>query len=71
MTFLIPLFFGFFFGILAAIVAFLITYQEYQKHKFSKSRLIKMSLEAAFFTLIVFVVISLVVGYVLINFVLK
>lgn len=53
------------FGFLAALMAFMITYIEYEKHKFSRIRLWKECLKTAAFTFLVFLCLSLVAFYVL------
>jgi len=47
----------------AAIIAYIITYDEYQHHLDKKSA-IKQALQAAFFTLIIFILVRLLSGYV-------
>ena len=47
----------------AAIIAYIITYDEYQHHLDKKSA-IKQALQAAFFTLIIFILVGLLSGYV-------
>jgi len=67
MAYPIMLSFGIFFGLIASVMAFLITYNEYQKHQFTKKRLWKASLESAFVTFIFFLVLSIVLGYLFTN----
>ena len=47
----------------AAIIAYIITYDEYQHHLDKKSAR-KQALQSAFFTLVVFIIVGLVSGYV-------
>jgi small-conductance mechanosensitive channel len=54
---------GVFFGSIAAIMAFLIIYNEYQKHKFARGRLWKEALSSALVTFIVFLILAILVGY--------
>jgi hypothetical protein len=59
----LPLIFGVVFGFVAALMAFLIIYNEYQRHKLGQWRVWKEALTAAAFTFALFVVLSLLVGY--------
>jgi hypothetical protein len=59
------LLFGLIFGSLAALIAFLITYQEYRKHKFEGWRLWKEALRTAAFTLAFFLGLCVLLAYVL------
>ncbi|HSX09383.1 MAG TPA: hypothetical protein VLF93_04465 [Candidatus Saccharimonadales bacterium] len=52
----------------AAIIAYIITYDEYIHH-FDKKGAIKQAFQAAFFTLIVFIVAGLASGYVFNTFI--
>jgi hypothetical protein len=52
----------------AAIIAYIITYDEYNHHMDKKSA-IRQSLQSAFFTLIVFIVVGLASGYVFNTFI--
>jgi len=52
----------------AGIIAYIITYDEYSHHLDSKSAK-KQSLQSAFFTFIVFIVVGLLSGYVFNTFV--
>jgi uncharacterized membrane protein len=70
MILLITLSFGIIFGILASMSAFLITYNEYQKHHLAKQRLLIVSLQSAIVTLIFFIVSSLLIGYLLTKYIL-
>jgi hypothetical protein len=62
---------GVIFGVLAACAAFLITYNEYYKHGFRGAPLYKESLRPGIFTFVFFVCLSLLIGYLLTNFVIK
>ncbi|HUY62357.1 MAG TPA: hypothetical protein VMV50_01010 [Candidatus Paceibacterota bacterium] len=53
------------FGFLAACIAFLITFQEYRKHKFEGWRLWREALTVATFTFVFFFGLSLLIGYML------
>ncbi len=60
---------GFGCGLIAALMAFVITRNEYQKHQFEGRRLLVVSLQAAGTTFLVFLVSAIVIGYLLIRFV--
>jgi uncharacterized protein YybS (DUF2232 family) len=60
---------GVIFGFLAALMAFLITWDEYRKHKFEGKRLFMEAFRAGLFTFIVFLLLSLLIGFILKNFV--
>jgi len=53
---------GLVFGFLAALIAFLITWNEYQKHKFKGKRLFREVFSAGLFTFIIFFLLSLFIG---------
>jgi uncharacterized membrane protein SpoIIM required for sporulation len=55
--------FGFFFGIIAGVMAFLISYSEYAKHFPTKSYPRKMALRSAVVTFFFFVILSGIIGY--------
>jgi ABC-type sulfate transport system permease component len=52
----------------AAIIAYIITYDEYIHH-LDKKRAVQQALQAAFFTFIVFIVMGLLSGYVFNTFI--
>ena len=62
---------GIIFGFLAALIAFVITWHEYEKHKFTGKRLFKEAFQSAIFTFVVFLALSLFVGFILKRFVIK
>jgi H+/Cl- antiporter ClcA len=62
---------GVIFGFLAALMTFVITWHEYEKHKFAGKRLFKEAFQAAIFTFIVFLLLSLLVGFLPVRFVIK
>jgi len=62
---------GIVFGFLAALMAFVITWHEYEKHKFTGRRLFKEAFQAAAFTFVVFLLLSILVGFLLVRFVIK
>lgn len=57
------LLFGGVFGLLAGSCAFLITWQEYEHHHMEPRQLWRMSLESFAFAFLVFMGLSLFVGY--------
>jgi H+/Cl- antiporter ClcA len=62
---------GIIFGFFAALMAFVITWHEYEKHKFTGKRLFKEAFQAAIFTFIVFLILSFIIGFVLKYFVIN
>jgi maltodextrin utilization protein YvdJ len=54
---------GIFFGIVAALAAFLIIYSEFQRHRLARWRLWKEALSGALVAFVVFVVLSVIVGF--------
>ena len=62
---------GIVFGFLAALMAFVVTWHEYEKHKFVGKRLFKEAFQAAIFTFVVFLLLSLIIGFLLERFVIK
>ena len=67
----LSLLFGVLFGFLGSLMAFIITYHEYQKHQFRDKRLFKEAFHAAIATFIFFVALMAVVGYLLSHYELK
>ena len=62
---------GIIFGFFAALMAFVITWHEYEKHKFVGKRLFKEAFQAAIFTFVVFLFLSFIIGFVLKQFVIN
>ena len=60
---------GLIFSPLASAMAFLITYGEYVHHYPDKRQPVKLAIQAALVTLIFFIVLSLVIGFLLENIV--
>ncbi len=54
---------GILFGSVAAVMAFLIVYSEYQKHRLTRLRLWKEALGSALVAFIVFLILAVLVGY--------
>jgi hypothetical protein len=53
------------FGFLAALMAFFITWNEYQKHGFRGKRLFMEAFRVLLFTFVVFLFLSLLIGFIL------
>ncbi len=71
MMFFISIFLGSAFGLFASIMAFVITWNELEKHQFERKRLVNESLQAAGFTFIFFLVLSMLAGYFITRYALK
>ncbi len=54
---------GLVFGVLAGMMAFLITYEEYSHHHFDRGRLVRTSFEAALFAFLVILALALAAGF--------
>jgi hypothetical protein len=52
-------------GLFAGLIAFLITYEEYSRHYLEKKKPLMLALEAAAFAFFVFLVLSVIAGFVL------
>jgi len=59
----LPLLFGVLFGFVAALMAFLIIYDEYQRYRLAPRRLLREALTTGGLAFGIFVVLSLIVGY--------
>jgi H+/Cl- antiporter ClcA len=62
---------GIIFGFLAALMAFVITWHEYEKHKFTGKRLFKEAFQSAIFTFVIFLFLSIFTGFLLVRFIIK
>ena len=62
---------GIVFGFIAALMAFVITWHEYKKHKFTGKRLFKEAFQSAIFTFAVFLILSFIIGFILKHFVIN
>jgi len=62
---------GVIFGFLAALAAFVITYNEYEKHKFTGKRLFMQAFQSAIFTFLIFLLLSVLIGFLLTHFVIS
>jgi hypothetical protein len=58
-------------GFIASLMAFVITWNEYQRHQLRVPRLIRLSLQAAVTAFIFFLAVALLFGYVLMHFLLN
>jgi len=56
---------GLIFSLVAALMAFLVTYGEYSRHFMAKSRALKISIETASVIFAVFFIITIIAGLVL------
>jgi predicted PurR-regulated permease PerM len=65
------LLYGALFGFLGSLMAFVITYHEYQKHKFTGKRLLREAFHSAVVTFIVFVALMAIFGYLFSHYGLK
>jgi hypothetical protein len=65
MTFTFLVMIGLVFGLVAALMAFLITYGEYSRHFMAKGRALKISIETASVIFAVFFIIAIIAGFVL------
>jgi uncharacterized BrkB/YihY/UPF0761 family membrane protein len=54
---------GIFFGTVAALMAFLVIYNEFPKHRLTRCRLWEEALMGGLVAFVVFVVLSVIVGY--------
>jgi hypothetical protein len=59
---------GIVFGLLAGIIAFVITWSEWQRHRFTKKRLFLESFLVGMLAFVIFLVLSLISGFLLIYF---
>jgi len=62
---------GVIFGFLAALMAFVITWHEYEKHKFTGRRVFKEAFQSGIFAFAIFLLLSLLLGFLLVHFVIK
>lgn len=62
---------GIIFGFLAALAAFVITYNEYEKHKFTRKRLFMQAFKTAIFTFLIFLLLSVLISFLLTHFVIN
>ena len=60
---------GVVFGSVAALMAFVITWREFERHKFAGKRLFKEAFQSGIFTFVVFLLLSILVGFLLMRFV--
>ena len=56
---------GLIFSPIAGLMAFLITYHEYERHYANKRQPLRIALEAALFTFAFFIIVSIVIGLIL------
>jgi hypothetical protein len=60
---------GIIFGLIAGLMAFLITWKEYEKHRFRGRRLFGVSFRAGLFAFLFFLIMALTTGYILVHWV--
>ena len=65
MMFILVLLIGLVFSPIAGLMAFLITYKEYEHHYPGKKEPLRLALEAAIFTFAFFMIVSAVIGLIL------
>jgi H+/Cl- antiporter ClcA len=70
-VFSISIFLGFVFGLIAALIAFVVTWNELEKHQFERKRLWRESFQAAFFTFLFFLILSLLLGFLITKYAFK
>lgn len=59
---------GVIFGFLAALAAFVITWQEYERHKFTGKRLFIQAFKTAIFAFLIFLILSVIIGFLIMRF---
>jgi K+-sensing histidine kinase KdpD len=64
-TFSISFIIGLFFGLLAGIMAFVITYGEYLHHFSDKKKILRHALETGFVTFAIFLGMAMLAGFIL------
>jgi hypothetical protein len=69
--FYISIIIGSVFGFIASLMAFVVTWNELEKHQFDRKRLIRESFQAASVTFIFFLILSLVSGFLVTKYALK
>jgi len=62
---------GIIFGFFAGLMAFVISWREYEKHKFEVRRIFKESFQTAAFAFVVFLLLSILIGIILTRFIIK
>jgi len=62
---------GIMFGSIAGLMAFIITWREYERHKFTDKRLFKESFQTAIFAFLIFLALSILTGFILTCFIVK
>jgi K+-sensing histidine kinase KdpD len=65
MKIILPLLIGIALSPVAGLMAFLITYHEYQRHYADKQQPLRIAFEAALFTFTFFIIVSLIIGLIL------
>ena len=63
--------FGGIFGFIGSMMAFVVTWNELEKHQFDRKRLIRESFQTAFITFLFFLLLSIISGYFVLHYALK
>jgi len=67
-VFMVSLIIGLIFSPIAAVMAFLIIYEEYSRHNLDKKQQFKIAIQTGLFTLVVFIILALCIGFFLSHF---
>ena len=65
---IVSLIIGLIFSPIAAVMAFLIIYEEYSRHNLDKKQQFKIAIQTGLFTLVVFIILALCIGFFLSHF---
>ena len=66
--FMVFLIIGLTFSPIAALMAFLIIYEEYSRHNLDKKQQFKIAIQTGLFTLVAFIILALGIGFFLSHF---
>ena len=66
--FMVSLIIGLIFSPIAAVMAFLIIYEEYSRHNLDKKQKFKIAIQTSLFTLVAFIILALGIGFFLSHF---
>ena len=66
--FMVFLIIGLIFSPIAALMAFLIIYEEYSRHNLDKKQKLKIAIQTGLFTLVAFIILALGIGFFLSHF---
>ncbi len=62
---------GIIFGFFAGLMAFVITWRGYERHKFRRKLLFKESFQTAIFAFLIFLALLILAGFILTRFIVK